>query len=109
MAKAKKAAPKAAKASDEGKTNAIIAHITWIGWLIALLLDKKKDQFTRFYLRQLLILFLASFLAWIPVIGWIVGIAVFVFWIISLIGAINGEKKEVPIVGKLGQDWFKGL
>jgi len=27
----------------------------------------------------------------------------------SLIGSIQGEKKETPIVGKYFQEWFKAL
>jgi uncharacterized membrane protein len=109
MAKAKKAAPKASSKSDNGKTFAIVAHIGWLGWILALVLDKDRDPLARFYIRQTLILYLAAFICWIPFIGWIIGLAIFIFWIISLIGAINGEQKEVPVVGKLAQDWFKGL
>lgn len=95
----------------DGKTKAIVAHIYWVGWIIALILNSsEKDELTSFYLRQLLGLFLLSLVLWIiPVVGWIANIVVFVFWIISLIGAINGEKKEIPLLGKLFQDWFKGL
>ncbi|HPF51869.1 MAG TPA: hypothetical protein PK335_09865 [Draconibacterium sp.] len=95
----------------DGKTKAIVAHIYWVGWVIALILNSsEKDEITSFYLRQLLGLFLLSLvLMFIPVIGWIANIIIFVFWIISLIGAINGEQKEIPWVGKYFQDWFKGI
>ncbi|RIJ47218.1 YtxH domain-containing protein [Maribellus luteus] len=95
----------------DGKTKAIVAHIYWIGWVIALILNSSdKDELTSFYIRQLLGLFLLSLvLMFIPIIGWLANIIIFVFWIISLIGAINGEQKLVPVVGKLFQDWFKGL
>jgi uncharacterized membrane protein len=112
MAKAKKAtkaAPRASSKSDNGKTYAIVAHIGWIGWILALILDKDKDPMARYYLRQTLILYLLAFIGMIPFIGWIVGLFVLVLWIISLIGAVNGEQKEVPVLGKLAQDWFKGL
>lgn len=95
----------------DGKTKAIVAHIYWIGWVIALILNSsEKDEITSFYLRQLLGLFLFSIvIAFIPlinVVGWIITI---IFWVISLVGAINGEQKEIPIVGKYFQDWFKGI
>ena len=36
------------------KAKAILAHITIIGWIIALILNMKdKDEFTSFYVRQL--------------------------------------------------------
>jgi uncharacterized membrane protein len=95
----------------DGKTKAIVAHIYWIGWVIALILNSsEKDELTSFYLRQLLGLFLFSIvIIFIPIVnifGWIITL---IFWIISLVGAINGEKKLIPLVGQLFQDWFKGL
>jgi len=95
----------------DGKTKAIVAHITWIGWLIALIVNSsQKDEITSFYIRQLLGIYLFGLvITFIPVInifGWIL---VFVLWILSLIGAVNGEMKESPVVGKYFQDWFKGM
>jgi uncharacterized membrane protein len=95
----------------DGKTKAIVAHITWIGWVIALVLNSsEKDEITSFYIRQLIGLYLfsivISFIPVINVLGWIITL---VFWVISLVGAINGEQKEIPWVGKLFQDWFKAL
>ena len=95
----------------DGKTKAIVAHITWIGWLIALIINSsEKDEIASFYIRQLLGIYLfslvISFVPLINIVGWIIGI---VFWILSLIGSINGEMKETPIVGKYFQDWFKGI
>ena len=114
MAKAKKtakaAAPKAAKKSGNGKTYAIVAYITWVGWIIALLLNQeKKDELARFHLRQSLLIMLFWLISFIPIVGWIIGLAMVVFWIMGLISAINGEKKEVPIIGAWAQNWFKGL
>ncbi len=95
----------------DGKTKAIVAHITFIGWIIALVINSsEKDEFASFYIRQLLGLYLLNLVLWIiPIVGWILNIVVFVFWIMSLIGSIQGEKKETPIVGKYFQEWFKGL
>ncbi len=95
----------------DGKTKAIVAHITIIGWIIALVLNSnEKDEFASYYIRQLLGLYLSGLvLSFIPVIGWVISIVVFVFWILSLIGAIQGEQKETPLVGKYFQEWFKML
>lgn len=95
----------------DGKTKAIVAHITWIGWLIALILNSnEKDEITSFYIRQLLGIYLfsivISFIPLVNIIGWIFA---FVLWILSLIGSINGEMKESPVIGKYFQDWFKGI
>jgi uncharacterized membrane protein len=95
----------------DGKTKAIVAHITWVGWLIALIINSnEKDEITSFYIRQLLGIYLfsivISFIPLVNIVGWIIAI---VFWILSLIGSINGEMKETPVVGKYFQDWFKGI
>lgn len=95
----------------DGKTKAIVAHITLIGWIIALVINSsEKDELASYYIRQLLGLYLLGIVcSFIPIIGWIAAIVVFVFWIMSLIGAIQGEMKETPLVGKYFQDWFKSL
>ncbi len=95
----------------DGKTKAIVAHITLIGWLIALVINSsEKDEFASYYIRQTLGIFLLGIvLAWIPYIKVIAWVIVFIFWILSLIGSIQGEKKETPFVGQYFQDWFKTL
>ena len=101
---------RAGGANEEGKTIAIISYITWVGWVIALVMNMdKKNDFAKFHLRQTLLIWLGSLLAWIPFIGWIWGLFLLIIWIIGLVAAVNGEKKEVPLLGPLAQDWFKGL
>ena len=98
---------------SDGKNVAIIAHIWWIGWIIALIMNngEKKTELGSFYIRQMLGLLLFSFLSWIPIpyFPFIIGVAGLVLWIMSLIGALSGEKKPVPIIGEQFQDWFKSL
>ena len=95
----------------DGKTKAIVAHITYIGWIIALVINSsQKDEIASFYIRELLGIYLFSIvISFVPVINLIGWILALVFWILSLIGAINGEIKETPVIGKYFQDWFKGI
>ena len=94
----------------DGKTKAIVAHLTLIGWIIALILNnQEKDEFASFYIRQMLGLIILNFIWIIPFIGWILGIVVTVFWILSLIGAAQGEKKLTPVLGESFQKWFSSL
>ncbi len=51
----------------------------------------------------------AVVLSWIPVIGWIISIALFIFWIMGIVAAASGKQKPIPILGKPSQQWFKGL
>lgn len=95
---------------EEGKTMAIIAYITWIGLIIAVVMNQdKKNEFAKFHIRQSLLLMLVSLIAWIPIIGWILGVLAFIAWVIGLINAIQGEAKEVFLFGTYAQEWFKGI
>jgi len=96
----------------DGKNIAIIAHITLIGWIIALVMNggDKKTEYASFYIRQMLGLMLFGIvLSFIPIVGWFVNLAMIALWIMSLLGALSGEKKETPVIGRLFQDWFKSV
>lgn len=96
----------------DDKVKAIVAHITLIGWIVALVLNQgeNKTELASYYIRQMLGLMLASFvLGFIPIINLIVWLVFLVFWIMSLIGSLNGEKKPTPYLGEYFQDWFKAL
>ena len=81
------------------KTTGIVAYLTWIGWLIALLAGDKEGA--KFHINQALVILLFSLLSIIPCIGWIWGIFMIVCWFIGFIAAINEEEKEVPLIGKI--------
>lgn len=97
---------------SDGKNVAIIAHIHIIGWIIALIMNggEKKTEFASFYIRQMLgLLLLSLVVSLIPLINLVGWVLCLVLWIMSLVGALSGEKKETPLVGNLFQDWFKSL
>ena len=102
---------------NEGKTTAIISHFWIIGLVIAALMNmNKKNYFASFYIRQMIGLNLIQFINGAIVykyIGGTVGIVIRIiligFWIISIVGAIKGEEKEVPVVGEHLQNWFRGF
>jgi len=86
---------------EKNKTNAILSYL---GILIIVPLiseDAKKSPFAKFHMNQGLVLILASFVSIIPILGWILGIGVFVLWVIGILGAINGEMKKVPLLGDI--------
>jgi uncharacterized membrane protein len=110
--------------NDPGKTVAIISYCTLIGFIIAIVLNsdqKNKSELGVFHIRQSLGIFLTSFavgfasiiLMFIPVLGWLLimcaYVGVFIFWIMGLIAAINGEKKVIPLLGAFYQNLFKGI
>lgn len=82
------------------KTTAIVAHITVIGWLIAYLTGDKEGA--KFHLNQTLVIYLLAIPgAIIPCVGWIWDAFLLVLLVISLIGALNEEEREVPIASKI--------
>lgn len=105
--------------TEEGKTRAIIAHVTIIGWIIAIVMNNdKKDEFASFYIRQTLGIFILAIavmilstmlLFIIPFLGLILSFGVLALLIMSLVWAAGGEKKAIPVVGDQFQEWFKSL
>ncbi len=97
--------------SDNSKTVAIVAHITFIGWIAALIMNNNnKSELGSFYIRQMLGIFLVGIVGgFIPFVNIVVGIALLVLWIMSIIGAVNGKMKPIPVLGEKFQEWFKSL
>ena len=97
--------------ANDGKTIAIISHITLIGWIIAIVMNSdKKTEFGSFYIRQVLgIMLLGLALSLIPIVNFIAWILPLVMWIMSLIASLSGEMKPVFLLGDKFQEWFKGL
>jgi uncharacterized membrane protein len=96
---------------SDGKNVAIIAHITLIGWIIALVMNNNdKNELASFYIRQMLgLMIIGILLSFIPIVGWVLNLGILAFWIISLLGAFEGKEKLIPLLGIQFQDWFKSL
>ncbi|HEX3383782.1 MAG TPA: hypothetical protein VHS53_01270 [Mucilaginibacter sp.] len=117
--------------TDNGKNAGIVSYIGPLGWLIAYFAmhSDKKTELGSYQLRQTLLLYIATavcyfvvyilmiislfislFLAgFFGIVMWLVGVASFVLWVIGLIGAINGQKKPIPLIGDKAQTMFKGI
>jgi len=109
----------------DGKTIGIISYLTLIGTIIAFVMNNdKKDQLAAFHIRQMLGIALSGFavsilgtvLAFVPKIGWMISmltwvlyLGLMILWVIGILGAVNGQKKSVPVLGPLFQQWFGGL
>ncbi|PCH52164.1 MAG: hypothetical protein COC22_04505 [Flavobacteriaceae bacterium] len=101
----------------EGKTIAIISYITFIGTIIAFIMNQsKQNYFASFHIRQAIGLGLLSFTVSLlknylnlGLAGSILGFAVLGLWLFGLIGAIQGEEKKIPLLGDQFQEWFKNI
>lgn len=90
---------------EKNKVMAALAYLIFFLPLIAC----PDSPFGKYHANQGLLLLITGFvgsivLGIIPIIGWILlpffSLAVFIFAIIGLVGALNGKSKELPIIGK---------
>jgi len=104
--------------AHDGKNIAMIAYITFIGLIIAFVMNNdKKDAFASYHIRQSLGLAVTGLalgiIGMIPILGWIINIlGIFVLlymWIMGLVNAINGKESPVPFLGEKYKIWFKNI
>lgn len=103
--------------TSDGKTTAIISYLWIIGLVIAFVMNSsKKDDFASYHIRNMIgICALGlgnSILNWIGIPRFLISgiwIVLLIIWVLGLISAIQGEKKEIPIVGAYFQEWFKSI
>jgi len=96
---------------EDGKICAILAYLLLgIIWYFAD--DKmKKNDFAGFHVKQALILIIVSFVGSIAlgmtfVLAWLIPLyqlIVFVFVVMGIINAYNGQKKELPLIGQFAK------
>lgn len=91
------------------KTTDIVAYLTWIGLIIAFVAGDKEN--CKFHLNQSLVIVILELLSGViavvlgfipfvgPILASVVGIAIFVLWILGLVSAIQGQEKPLPIIG----------
>lgn len=83
----------------DAKTTGVVAYLTWIGLIVAFCAGDKEGA--KFHINQSLVIMLFSLISLIPCLGWIWGVFMIVCWFIGFIGALNGEEKEVPLIGSI--------
>ncbi|HSG67814.1 MAG TPA: hypothetical protein VK994_03845 [Bacteroidales bacterium] len=93
---------------------AIISYLAFVGWIIAFVLyQNDKSEYAIYHMRQSLglnIIWVIGWVVfWIPVVGWIAAILFFVFWLMGLIYAAQGEMKPVPLFGEFFQNLFREI
>lgn len=95
----------------------VIAYLTIIGLIIAFVSNKDKDELTTYHIRQSLGIAVTGLalgvIGMIPILGWIVFFAGFIFliflWIKGLMNAINQKMEPVPVLGEKYEEWFKNI
>lgn len=80
--------------------NKYVAALSYV-WILFLvpLLAKKESPFAQFHAKQGLVLCVAAILfSFIPVLGWLANIAIFVVAVLAIIKTLSGEAWEIPYV-----------
>jgi uncharacterized membrane protein len=90
---------------QQGKTMAIVAYLLF--FVPLLMDDMRKNKFVMFHTEQSLANFILaviiSILGSLTCFGFFLGCVPFVFCIIGIINAANGEVKPLPIIGQYGE------
>lgn len=109
-------------AAQEDKTVAILAYITLIGFIIAIVLHgNNKTKLGSYHLRQGLMLLITAVALWlvmfilmfIPFLGFlmvlvspIVWLAILGLMILGIINASSGQEKPLPVLGGFADKFF---
>ena len=105
---------------DDVRKNKGISLLSYLGILFLIpWLARPQSRYARFHVNQGIVLFLAELVVraaegilkallgnsvlWTPfgIAFWVIGILLFVLMIIGIVNALNGNAKELPIIGKI--------
>lgn len=107
---------------NEGKTFAILSYaLSFVSlpfFLVPLIM--RNNAYALYHAKQSLMIWLGGIavslvgsVLLVVCIGAVIllagGIFLLVLNIMGLINAINGKMEPIPVIGKWGEDWFKGL
>lgn len=94
---------------EQSKDTRILSAIGYL-WILCLLplLGKRESGFAQHHGKQGLVLTITSFIiwlvAWVPVIGWIIGffgtIGLLILAVTGIQNAMQGKYWEMPVLGK---------
>jgi len=102
---------------SEGKTAAIVAYLTIIGSVIAVIINSdKKNPFAAFHVRQglglcltymILGYFVGQFDSWMISMSFWIGLGLLFMY--GIVSAMNGSTREVPLLGPFYQKIFSSI
>lgn len=100
------------KATSSAQKNTGMAVLAYILFFIPLLTDAKNDPFVKYHVKQGLVLFIGyvvmGVIASLPFIWYLsslLGLALFVLFIIGIMNAVGGKQAPLPIIGGLAENF----
>lgn len=101
---------------SQGKTLAIVSYFTFVGVIIAIIMNlEKKNDFVWFHARQMIGLILLLIFSNVTekyvnsTLGTAFWVITFVCWLFGVISAATGKSKPIPVIGQIFQKWFSNL
>ena len=93
----------------KSNTAAVAAYITWIGFIVALVIRDKDDPFTTLHSNQALVINMLSMigaaLAVLPFVGGIISgiinFVVLIAWAVGVFRAVTWSTEPLPVIGEL--------
>jgi uncharacterized membrane protein len=108
------AAQNSAPAAGKIEQNRLMAILSYIGPLVIIsYLVAKDEPFTKFHIKQGLVLLVANIALWVlasvaypfwPLFR-LCNLALFILAIIGIVNAAQGKEKELPLVGQWGKSF----
>ena len=94
-----------------GKAVAVICYLSIVGWIVALVLHgNNPTKLGAFHLRQSLGLLLSLvILTFIPVIGWVLSLPIFILWTVGIYHAFHERQDTIPYIGNFFQENLDSL
>ena len=91
------------------KVAAVAAYITWVGFIIAIIIGDKSNRYVMTHINQALVINIISILGGVltvipllgGIIGWLVSLAVFIFAIMGISRAAVGSDEPLPYIGDI--------
>ena len=89
----------------------LIAAASYLGPLIVIpFLTNKEDPFTKFHIKQGLVLFIAYLILWVfsgfMFVMWqimqLINLGLFILSLIGIVNTLQRKEKELPLVGQFG-------
>ena len=88
------------KFTEANKVMAIVSCIPLVG--LILMFVEKDDLFVKYHGAQFTLVGVLQFLAWVPIIGWLMALLSLVLIVVGMIKCSKGERFDIPVLSGLG-------